>query len=91
MAQLTFERAHQLGEAQARQRMEGLADEMQATYRLKSHWDGNVLQFSRPGISGQIVVSDSAICLNARVGPILAAFLPRIEAQLDKNFAAYFG
>ena len=90
MAELNFERAHELGLEEASKRMRQLADEMQASYRLQSDWEGNVMRFSRPGIKGEITVLADAIRLQARVGPMLAAFLPRIESQLDKNFAAYF-
>lgn len=90
MSELIFKREHQLGLAQARERVQKLADEMSGSFRVKSEWDGDVLRFRRSGVKGELQVTETTIALDARLGPLLSAFKPKIQAQLDKNFDAWF-
>ena len=90
MSQLIFKREHQLSFADARERVQKLADEMTESFRVSSQWDGDVLQFRRSGVKGELLVTENTIELDARLGPLLSAFKPKIQAQLDENFDAWF-
>ncbi|MEZ5741598.1 MAG: polyhydroxyalkanoic acid system family protein [Burkholderiaceae bacterium] len=91
MADLQFERAHGLGLAGAREAAQRVADEMAAKYEVSSQWEGDVLHFRRSGVQGTLAVSDDLIRLQARLGALLGAFVPRIQARLSENFDQYFG
>lgn len=90
MSQLIFKREHQLGLQGARERVQKLADEMSDSFRVKSQWDGDTLQFNRSGVKGELLVTESSIELDARLGPLLSAFKPKIQAQLNQNFDSWF-
>jgi putative polyhydroxyalkanoate system protein len=53
-------------------------------------WNGDVLSFSRAGVSGTLAVGESDVVLDAELGMLLSAFRSRIEEQLQKNFDHYF-
>ncbi len=91
MAELVFERAHSLSLEAARKVAQRLADEMRADYGVESRWDGDVLLFSRTGLSGELRVDAQLIRLDAQLGFLFSAFKPRIEASMAANFARYFG
>ncbi len=90
MADLIFKREHTLGLEGARERVQKLATEMTDSFRVKSEWQGDVLQFRRSGVNGELRVTETTIELDARLGPLLSAFKPKIQAQLDQNFDAWF-
>lgn len=91
MAEIKFEREHALGLEQARKVAQEVADEMATKYDFNNEWQGDVLTFERSGVHGTLSVDDGKVVLNAKLGILLAAFAPRIQKQLDQNFARYFG
>lgn len=90
MAKIHLQRPHALGHEGARAAVQRIADEMAESYHLQSSWQGDVLSFSRAGVSGTLAVHDAEIVLDAELGMLLSAFKPRIEEQLQKNFDHYF-
>ena len=91
MSKLVFERAHSLGLDEARSVAHRLADEMREKYDFSNQWEGDVLHFNRTGVRGTLEVTAANVRLDARLGVLLAAFAPRIQAKLDQNFGRYFG
>jgi putative polyhydroxyalkanoate system protein len=91
LAQIVFERAHSIGLDRARSIAQRLADEMREEFRVDSDWDGDALSFQRSGLSGVLQVFEDRVRLEARLGFLLAAYKPRIEARLAENFDRYFG
>lgn len=91
MSQIVFERAHTIGLERARSVAERLASEMRDEFRVDSGWEGDILTFQRSGLSGVLTVFDDRIRLEAKLGFLLAAYKPRIEARLAENFDRYFG
>lgn len=90
MSTIHLQRPHTLGYDGARAAVQRIADEMAESYHVKSSWDGDVLSFSRAGVSGTLAVNADEIVLDAELGMLLSAFKPRIEEQLHKNFDHYF-
>ena len=91
MSDIRFSRPHSLGRQQARIAAQRVADEMAQSFQMRSQWVGDVLEFSRTGVSGSLSVLDEEIVLEARLGFLLSAFKPRIEERLQANFDDYFG
>ncbi len=90
MADITLERKHKLGLKKARAAAQKVADELEESFDIRSEWEGNALRFSRSGVSGVLEVSRDQVVLTARLGMLLSAFKPRIEAQIHDNFDKYF-
>lgn len=91
MSTIEFRREHHLGPEEARAAAQKVADEMTRDFGLACEWDGDVLRFARAGVSGCMSLQPDGIALTAELGFLYAAFKDRIEAQLHRNFDAYFG
>jgi putative polyhydroxyalkanoate system protein len=91
MSKIDFRRDHALGMKKARVAAQRVADEMEREFGMTSEWDGNVLRFTRTGVSGELVVQKNHVELHAQLGFLLSAFKTRIEDQLHRNFDEYFG
>lgn len=91
MSTIHLQRKHKVGLKKAKAAAQKIADEMNDVFDMASEWDGNTLHFSRTGVQGTLTVSRDAVKLQAKLGLLLAALKPRIEAQIEKNFDKYFG
>ena len=84
-------RAHALGVEGARE----AADHMMATlaqrFGLHGKWDGDVLRFERPGVSGHLAVGEDKLHLAVTLGFLLRAMRPSIEAQVTEELRKLFG
>lgn len=91
MSTIHLQRKHKVGLKKAKAAAQKIADEMNDMFDMTSEWDGNTLHFSRTGVNGTLTVSRDGVDLKAKLGLLLAALKPRIEAQIEKNFDKYFG
>lgn len=90
MSEIHLQRRHKLGLQKAKEAAQKVADDMAESFDIASEWDGNALNFSRAGVSGRMKISRDKVVLEARLGLLLAAFKPRIEERLQKDFDRYF-
>jgi putative polyhydroxyalkanoate system protein len=91
MADIDVQRDHALGLKKAKAAAQKVADEMAENFDMQSEWEGNTLHFSRSGVTGELKVTKNSVQMNAKLGFLLSAFKPKIEAQIEKNFEEYFG
>ncbi len=90
MADIEVQREHALGLKKAKAAAQKVADEMAESFDMESEWEGNTLNFSRSGVTGQLVVTKNSVEMTAKLGFLLSAFKPKIEAQIESNFDKYF-
>ena len=90
MSEIHLQRRHKLGLQKAKEAAQKVADDMAESFDIASEWDGNALSFSRAGVSGRMKITRDKVVLEARLGLLLAAFKPRIEERLQKDFDRYF-
>ena len=87
MSDFTLVKHHSLPIANARARVQKVADELVAKYALSSEWDGNTLRFHRSGVDGQVHVTGSEIQLDVSLGfllkPLRGEFVDYIERSFD--------
>ncbi len=92
MAEISITHAHALPLAAAKAAAQKIADKLVSEYAMESAWEGEVLTFSRAGVSGKLTVSGSVAQLNISLGFLLAGFAPKIEQEvsraMDKAFAS---
>lgn len=92
MSDITIRRKHGKTPADARSSAEHMATELKEEFDLSSAWDGDVLRFKRPGVSGELVLDDQEVALHIHLGFLLSALKPTIEREVhkffDENFAA---
>ena len=92
MADIELQRVHNLGLKAARAAADRMADQLGRKFDLKGNWEGNVLRFERPGVTGSLAVTDKDLKLSVALGFLLKAMKGSIEQavthELDKLFAA---
>jgi putative polyhydroxyalkanoate system protein len=88
-------RPHTLGLARARKLAWAWAEKVERDYGMQctviEGEDEDVVEFARPGVSGQVTVAADRFDLNARLGLLLGAFSGRIEQEIGKQFDALLG
>jgi putative polyhydroxyalkanoate system protein len=93
MAKIHVTREHQLGLEAARAEIERIAQRVQDEFGADYCWEDDTLEFSRPGVSGHITVSDDTIDLTIKLGLLLAPMKHQIEerivAKIDRAIARY--
>jgi putative polyhydroxyalkanoate system protein len=89
MTRIHLQRVHVLGLDGVRRAVQKAAEEMAQSHEVESSWEGDVLRFSRAGLTGSLEVSESQVVLNAELGMLMSAFKPRIEEQIQKRFDHY--
>jgi putative polyhydroxyalkanoate system protein len=91
VADIDLTRVHNLGTKAAREKAERMADELGRKFGLKGDWEGNVLKFERPGVSGSLAITDKDLRLLVTLGFLFKAMKGSIENavkhELDTLFA----
>jgi putative polyhydroxyalkanoate system protein len=92
MADIAIKRSHSLGLKGAKDAADKMAEKLGKQFNLSGDWNGNTLQFERPGVNGALTVSDKDMKLEVTLGFLLKAMKGPIERavneQLDSVLAA---
>lgn len=92
MADIHIERAHGMDLTQARQTARHWATQAEEKYQLQCSYDegadADTFSFQRAGVSGTLQVTGQAFTLDAKLGFLLGAFSPQIEAEMVKKIDA---
>ena len=87
MADIRMHRSHRLGLAKARKIAWTWAETVEEKFGLEctviEGKDSDVVEFTRPGVDGRLVVTADAFELDAKLGLLLGAFRGRIEAEIE--------
>ena len=88
MPTITIARKHTLPQKKAKDVADKIAKDLHKRFELAYEWDGDCVEFERPGVTGQMQVSKDQIKLDVNLGWLLTPLKPHIEreinAQLDK-------
>jgi len=88
MAVISIARKHKLSHKKAKDAAEKIAKDLKKRFALDYAWDGDDVDFERPGVSGRMHVGKDTISLDVNLGFLLTALKPAIEreihAALDK-------
>lgn len=91
MPDIEVRRIHDLGLVAARRAAEQMAADLGRKFDLRGSWQGNVLHFERPGVSGTLAVTDKDLHLSVSLGFLLKAMKSSVEKsvmqELDMLFA----
>ncbi len=92
MADIDVRRTHGLGMAAARAAAERMAGDLGRRFGLRGAWDGDVLRFERPGVTGVLAITARDLHLTVSLGFLLRALQASIERsvleELDNLFPA---
>jgi putative polyhydroxyalkanoate system protein len=82
MSIIHVNREHHIGRDAARAEVERIAQRVRDEFGADYYWDGDVLNFSRSGISGWILVDDVSLDLTIKLGLLLSAIKGQIEHRI---------
>ena len=92
MADINIVQEHHLAPEQARAAAQQVADKLAEQFELACRWDGDVLRFERPGVTGTLTVGPTELHLSVALGLLLKAMKASIEQavrhELDAMLAA---
>lgn len=91
MADINIVQEHKLTHKKAREAAQKVADTIAGDYGLECEWDGDVLRFERSGVQGQLTLEKKKAEIFIRLGFIMSAFAPSIEAKVAENMKSVFG
>ena len=91
MSDIQIRRSHTMSAKAARKAAEKIASQLDEEFDLAYEWDDNVLLFKRSGVSGELVVEKKEVHIGVRLGFLLMAIRPRIEAEIHRFFDENFG
>lgn len=75
----------------ARKLAEDVAAEMQQEFSMNHHWEGDVMHFQRPGVTGQLTLAPGEVIMEVKLGFLLMALKPKIESEARKFLDQHFG
>jgi len=82
-------RQHSLGQAEARKRVEQIADDMAGDFNLRTEWQDHSMKIKGPGVTGQIDISEHSIDVNVNLGFTMmlleGTIRSTIEDKMDKH------
>lgn len=88
MASISIAKKHALSHKKAKEIADKIAKDLKRRFELDYAWEGDHVDFERPGVSGRMRVSRTDIALDVHLGFLLTPLKPAIEreihAQLDK-------
>jgi len=88
MATISIAKKHALSHKKAKEVAERIAKDLKKRFELDYAWEGDHVDFERPGVTGRMHVGKDRISLDVRLGLLLTPLKPAIEreitAQLDK-------
>ena len=89
MADIHIRREHRLGLAKARKTAWQWAEAVEEKFGMEctviEGKTSDVVEFTRAGVEGRLVVDADSFDLTARLGLLLGAFRSRIEAEIEEN------
>ncbi len=92
MADIHIHREHRLGLAKARKTARQWAETAEKKFGMEctvvEGKTSDVVEFTRAGVEGRLVVDADSFDLTARLGLVLGAFRGRIEAEIEENVDA---
>lgn len=95
MADIRIHREHRLGLAKARKVAWAWAEEVEQKFDMQcTVVEGefsDTVEFTRTGVSGQLVVAADHFDLDARLGFLLGAFAKTIESEIEKKLDTLLG
>jgi putative polyhydroxyalkanoate system protein len=85
MSDIHFVRQHSSTIAEAKKKVQQVANRLAEEYDLESEWEGNTLHFTRSGVDGHIAVTAKEVTLDVKLGFLLRAFKATFEHHIARN------
>jgi len=90
MSKLSITKKHRLSQPKAKAAAQKVAEDLQERFGLSYAGRGNAIEFERTGLSGKMQVGKNEVRLDCELGILLSLLKPKLEAEIDKEFAKRF-
>jgi len=90
MATISIGKKHQLSHKKAKEAAQKVAEDLKARFELEYEWEGDRIEFTRPGLEGELVVLKDEVRLDCKLGFLLSVLKPAIEKEVHKEFDKRF-
>jgi len=90
MADIHIVQEHSLSPERARAAAQQVADKVAAEFGMQCRWDGDVLRFERSGVEGVLTLEEQRAALRIKLGFMMSAFGPAIEAKVSDKMRRVF-
>jgi putative polyhydroxyalkanoate system protein len=91
MATLEIAKTHTLTHKGAKEAAEKIAEDLNERFDLEYCWNGDAIEFERPGLTGRLHVGKREVRLDCELGFLLSMLKPKIEDVVHRDFDKYFG
>ncbi len=91
MATLEIAKTHSLSHKAAKEAAEKIAEDLNERFDLEYCWNGDVIEFERPGLTGRLHVGKREVRLDCELGFLLSMLKPKIEDVVHRDFDKFFG
>ena len=84
MSSIDITRHHSQPLAEAKKKVDRVADHIAQKFQVVTEWQGNTLHFSRSGVDGQIAVTSKLIKVTANLGFLLSMLRDPVEREINR-------
>ena len=91
MATIAIAKKHSLSHKKAKEAAQKVAEDLNERFGLAYTWNGDCIDFTRPGLTGQLHILQDEVRLDCKLGFLLGAIKPAIEREVHKEFDNRFG
>jgi putative polyhydroxyalkanoate system protein len=84
MPSIDIKRAHSLPLAEAKKKVQRVADHIAEKFDVACDWDGDTLNFERSGVDGHIKVTPKQVHVTAQLGFLLMALRGPVEREIHR-------
>lgn len=90
MPDISITKPHQLSQQDAKAAAQKIANKLAEKFSMAIAWDGDVLSFERPGVSGTLTVYSSEARIEVVLGDFFKFFAAKLEEQIAENMHVVF-
>ena len=91
MSTIDIHAHHTLSHEDALQAADELSCDLSEKFGINYGWEDEVIHFERPGVNGQILVQDSELRIQAKLGLMLMMLKGPIEQEIFRYLKDHFG
>jgi len=91
MPSIDITRHHTRPLAEAKKKVERVAEHIAEKFQVVYEWQGNTLHFSRAGVEGQIAVTTKLVRVTAELGFLLSMIKDPVEREVKRYLDEEFG
>jgi putative polyhydroxyalkanoate system protein len=84
MPSIDITRHHSRPLAEAKKKVERVANHIAEKFQVVYEWQGNTLHFSRSGVEGQIAVTTKLVRVTAELGFLLSMIKDPVEREINR-------